>query len=157
MGKDTTNEIKDSRSFEDRVFLRFDAMDARFDSMDGRCERIETRLDSLDGRVQNLEAKQYDTKPVWERALTAISELSARIDQTNIRFSEINARMDQGFEQVRSEMKASFDNQQARTEHLVRDVYWQIDALNNNVLKIQADQIYFNSRLRDVETTIKQS
>ncbi|HEX8492367.1 MAG TPA: hypothetical protein VF658_05960 [Pyrinomonadaceae bacterium] len=53
-----------SRSFEERVFARFDALDAR---------------------LQNLEAKAYDTKPIWEQALKEIKEtrreLSKRLDR----------------------------------------------------------------------------
>jgi hypothetical protein len=53
-----------SRSFEERVFARFDALDAR---------------------LQNLEAKAYDTKPIREQALREIietrRELSKRLDR----------------------------------------------------------------------------
>jgi hypothetical protein len=150
-------------------------------------------LDSLDGRVAKLEAKQYDTKPIWERALAAISEVSVRLDETNRRLGETNSRLDetnsrldvridetnsrldiridetnaridetkalmvQGFEQLRSEVKAGFASLQEQTGLLIHDVYWKVDALNSNVLKIQADQQYFNSRLREVETTVKES
>lgn len=58
--KHQTQETPDSRSFEERVFARFDALDARFNGMDER--------------LQALEAKRYDTKPIWERALNEIAE-----------------------------------------------------------------------------------
>lgn len=35
---------------------------ARLDSMD-------QRLDSMDQRLEKLEARAFDTKPIWERAL----------------------------------------------------------------------------------------
>ncbi len=112
MSEHDTNKMSNSRTFEERVFLRFDAMDTSF-------ERLETRLDSLDGRVEKLEAKQYDTKPIWEQVLAAISEVSARLDETNTRLDaridQTNTRLDQGFEQLRSEMKAAFANQQQQT------------------------------------------
>ena len=117
MSENNTSEMNDSRSFEERVFLRFDAMDARFD-------RIETRLDSLDVRVEKLEAKQYDTKPIWEQALAAISEVDARVDQ------------------LRNEMNGGFESLREHMENSIHGVEWQIDALNQNILKVQADQRY---------------
>jgi chromosome segregation ATPase len=66
--------MPDSRSFEERVFARFDALDAR---MGG----IEARLDDMDARLQTLEQKSYDTKPIWERALAEILALGEKLDQ----------------------------------------------------------------------------
>ena len=62
MSEDTTRNFLDNRSFEERILARFDSMEARFDR----------RFDGLDSRVQALEAKAFDTKPIWERALTEI-------------------------------------------------------------------------------------
>ena len=62
MSENRTRDLPDNRSFEERVFARFDAMDARFDGVDAR-------LDGLDTRIQVLESRAYDTKPIWERAL----------------------------------------------------------------------------------------
>jgi BMFP domain-containing protein YqiC len=69
MSEETTRNLSDNHSFEERVFARFDAMDARFDAMESRFDR---RFDDLDSRVQALEAKALDTKPIWERALAEI-------------------------------------------------------------------------------------
>lgn len=59
------------RSFEDRVFARFDAVDSSFRAMDSR--------------LQKLEIRAYDTKPIWEQALKEIvemrRELSKRLDR----------------------------------------------------------------------------
>jgi len=66
------------RSFEERVFARFDAMDARFNALD-------SAVGALDARVQKLEIRAYDTKPIWEQALKEIvdtrRELSKRLDR----------------------------------------------------------------------------
>ena len=68
MNEDPTRELPDNRSFEERVFARFDRIDARLD-------RVEARLDGLDIRVHALEARALDTKPIWERALAEIVEV----------------------------------------------------------------------------------
>ena len=86
----------DDRSFEERVMARFDAMDTRFTTIDVRFNEIEerfnnrfTEIDSslLDvrARLEKLEARAYDTKPMWERALKEIAdtrrEMSKRFDR----------------------------------------------------------------------------
>ena len=69
------------RSFEERVFARFDAMDARFNALD-------SAVGTLDARVQKLEIRAYDTKPIWEQALKEIvdtrRELSKRLDRIDV-------------------------------------------------------------------------
>jgi hypothetical protein len=71
MSEDTTQDIDNGRSFEERVFTRFDAQDAI--------------LQELNARLQKLEARAYDTKPIWEQALKEIMEtrreLSKRLDR----------------------------------------------------------------------------
>jgi DNA repair exonuclease SbcCD ATPase subunit len=76
MSEENTRELSDSRSFEHRVFARFDAMERRFD---GRFDAMDARFDGLDVRVQALESKALDTKPIWERALAEIVEVKESI------------------------------------------------------------------------------
>lgn len=86
MADEFTERLSDSRSFEDRVFARFDALDRRMESLDARMDSLDGRMDSMDGhlvgldrRVQVLESKAYDTKPIWERALAEISEVKEAV------------------------------------------------------------------------------
>ena len=67
MNEDPTRELADKRSFEERVFARFDAFDVRFDT--------------VDARLVKLEAHSYDTKPIWERALAQIMETGLEIGE----------------------------------------------------------------------------
>ena len=53
MNDEATQNLSDTRSFEERVFIRFDAVDSR---------------------LEKLESRSYDTKPIWERALKEIHE-----------------------------------------------------------------------------------
>ncbi|MBC7931222.1 MAG: hypothetical protein H7Z38_11735, partial [Rubrivivax sp.] len=50
--ENTTAEQPDARSFEERVFARFDAIDARLTKLEEAAER-----------------RAMETKPIWERAL----------------------------------------------------------------------------------------
>jgi predicted RNase H-like nuclease (RuvC/YqgF family) len=63
MSDNPTREMPDSRSFEERVFASFDALDARLSS-------LESKVDGLDGRLISLEekvdARLRETRPIWE-------------------------------------------------------------------------------------------
>ena len=72
MSEERTRDLPDNRSFEERVFARFDRIEARLDAMEAR---FDARFDALDSRVQALESKALDTKPIWEQALVEIVEV----------------------------------------------------------------------------------
>lgn len=87
MSDELTQNLPDNRSFEERVFARFDAMDSRFSAIDARFDLVEVRfnaidarLNDMDSRLQALEQKSYDTKPIWERALAEIQAMSEKLD-----------------------------------------------------------------------------
>jgi hypothetical protein len=90
MDEERTRDLSDNRSFEERVFARFDAIDARFDAtdirVDARFDTVNARLDSLDVRVQNLESRALDTKPIWERALAEILEVKEGVEDVRRKF-----------------------------------------------------------------------
>jgi chromosome segregation ATPase len=83
-----TDALNAKRSFEERVFARFDSVDARlsgvdarFDAVDGRFDAVDARFGVLnssisnpDSRLQKLEIRAFDTKPIWEQALKEIVE-----------------------------------------------------------------------------------
>jgi chromosome segregation ATPase len=91
MNNDPTKRLHDSKSFEERVFARFDAMDARFDTME---TRFESRFDNVEGRLEKLESRSHDTKPIWERALKAIMELSLEMGEVKIKVGAIENKVD---------------------------------------------------------------
>jgi chromosome segregation ATPase len=102
MSEKITENLDRDRSFQDRVFARFDALevylknidsrvqdldsrvqnldarvqslDARVQNLDARVQSLDARVQSLDSRVQVLESRAYDTKPIWENALKEIVE-----------------------------------------------------------------------------------
>lgn len=118
MSNDMTQNLPTGPSFEERVFARFDALDARMarmeerqgrmeerqerteerqermdsrqERMEARQERMETRLDEIDQRLQVLENKAYDTKPIWERALGEILELREDVHTLDRKFNIVH-------------------------------------------------------------------
>ena len=63
MSEENTQETQDARSFEERVFARFDAIDERLDKME-----------------KKVDERSYDTKPIWERALKEIAEIRSEMN-----------------------------------------------------------------------------
>ncbi|HEX8285061.1 MAG TPA: hypothetical protein VF588_16990 [Pyrinomonadaceae bacterium] len=83
MGDNPTREIPGSDSFEERVF-------ARFDSLDARMERLETKVDALDGRLTTLEEKVdsrlRETRPIWEDVLARLTGVESELARMNRQF-----------------------------------------------------------------------
>lgn len=109
-----TQEKLDSRSFEERVFARFDALDAR---------------------LQALEAKQYDTKPIWERALAEIAEtrteLRAEFGKQREDFEKLRAESQSGFRKLERQLGAlSVDV--LETRGAVSDLESRVDKLDKS-------------------------
>jgi len=173
MSEDRTAETNESRSFQDRVFARFDTIDDRF-------ERVEGRLSSVEISIGKLEDRQYDTKPIWEQALVAIAEtntvmlagfdefrrqlesINARLDSMDARFDSMDARfdsmdarfdsMDVRFESLSDRVETGSSTLHTDLENGLRGVERKIDVLNKNILELQADQRYVDSRLEKIES-----
>jgi chromosome segregation ATPase len=101
MSEDRTRDLPDDLSFEERIFVRFDVMEARFDAIEARFDTMEARFDAvdarlagLDTRVRVLEAKAYDTKPIWERALAEILEIKQGVEEVKGRVENIERKFD---------------------------------------------------------------
>jgi chromosome segregation ATPase len=52
-----------------------------------RLDSIDARLNDVAQRLERLEARAYDTKPIWERALAEIIEIGKRLESLDRRFS----------------------------------------------------------------------
>lgn len=70
MSEENTQNMSDGRSFEERVFARFDALDARLQRLESEAER-----------------RSLEPKPIWERALAEILEVQQGLDEFR---SEVN-------------------------------------------------------------------
>jgi len=93
MNEDQTRELPDKRSFEERVFARFDTIDARFNSVDARFDAIDARFETVDARLEKLEARAYDTKPIWQKALAAIMQTGLEVGEIKAKVSVIETKV----------------------------------------------------------------
>ncbi len=91
MSEETIQNISNNSSFEERIFARFDALDARLQSFDSRLQALEIQA----------EKRALETKPIWERALAEIVEVKAEI-------IEVKERLD-SLEQLSRQIVRKFD------------------------------------------------
>jgi hypothetical protein len=70
MNDDITKDMTDGRSFEERVFARFDAMDTRLDSLDNRLTTLEEKVDR----------RLMETRPIWEAVQAQLRQLDKKFD-----------------------------------------------------------------------------
>jgi chromosome segregation ATPase len=115
MSEETTQNMDGKRSFEERVFARFDALDSS--------------VRDMEARLNKLEARSYDTKPIWEQALKEIidtrRELSEQVNHTRQELSdeiiqtrrEISKRLDR-IEAIAHETRADLRDAEDRIERL---------------------------------------
>ena len=115
MSEETTQNMDGKGSFEERVFARFDALDSS--------------VQDIDARLKKLEARNYDTKPIWEQALKEIidtrRELLEQINHTRRELSdeiiqtrrELSKRLDR-IEAIAHETRADLRDAEDRIERL---------------------------------------
>ena len=95
MSEKTTQENPDARSFEERVFARFDALDARLTAVENRIATVETALaahaaktetalNTLNGRLTILEERVderlKETRPMWEGVQFELGRINAKFE-----------------------------------------------------------------------------
>jgi chromosome segregation ATPase len=68
MSEETTQNMPDGRSFEERVFDRFDSLDARLTNLE---ERMDARL--------------HETRPIWEAVLSRLDNIEGEMKAINRR------------------------------------------------------------------------
>jgi len=74
MSEETTQDQNGARSFEERVFARFDALDARLTALE---EKVEARL--------------RETRPIWEAMQADLHRLNGNVEQIVIDLHQTRA------------------------------------------------------------------
>lgn len=83
MSEDRTVDM-DGRSFEERVFARFDALDARFNEIDSRLTALE---DKVDRRLK-------ETRPIWEQVLSRLDKVEERLGEVDDSLRNVGRKFD---------------------------------------------------------------
>jgi DNA repair exonuclease SbcCD ATPase subunit len=74
----------DGRSFEERVFARFDAMDAQLNKIDSRLTMLEDKVD------QRLK----ETRPIWEQVLSRLDKVEERLSEIDDSLRNVGRKFD---------------------------------------------------------------
>jgi chromosome segregation ATPase len=102
--------------------------------------QILAQLSSINARLERLEARDYDTKPIWENAFKEIADLRAEMREG---FEKVNARIDGVQGEVR-ELRAE-------TTTGLRKMGKQVEVLNNNILGMEAEMRLLDDRMGKLE------
>ena len=62
-------------------------------SADQKLDLILKEMRSMNERITTLEAKSYDTRPIWERALAEILEVKAEVSAIRERLSGVEGQL----------------------------------------------------------------
>ena len=111
MNGEPTKDLPDRRSFEERVFARFDAVDSR---------------------LEKLESRSYDTKPVWERALKEILETRQDVVEVKSKVGVLETEI--------ASMRTDYGAIRSEFEDLKRELIRQLSRRLDLVLKTMVDQ-----------------
>ena len=100
MSEESTKKLANRVSFEQRVFARFD---------------------SIDARLEKLESRSYDTKPIWEKALAVIVETGLEVGELKTKVEAIETKVDVIESKVEA-IESKVDVIESRVGSLERDV-----------------------------------
>ena len=85
MGEQSPEEINPRRSFEERVFARFDVLDLNIRDM-------ESSIRSMEARLQRIEQRTFDAKPIAEQVLKEIVEIRRELTKQMDQIADIALR-----------------------------------------------------------------
>jgi chromosome segregation ATPase len=151
MSEERTRDLSDNRSFEERVFVRFDSIDGRFDAMFLRLDAIEPRFDAIDARFDATDA----------RVDARFAAVDARFDAVDARFDTVDARLDSLDVRVQNLESRALDTkpiwERALAEILevkegVEDLQRKFKLLTEDVMQVRADQIRVERRMDNLES-----
>ena len=140
--------------------------------------QVLTKLEVMDTRLQFVETKVsergYDTKPIWERALSELMEVKSELEGFKQEFGGFKQEFG-GFKQEFGGFKqelGGFKQELGGIKHELGDIKHQLghinrelgdvkrelalvnkkfDVFNNDMLKLRAEQLETEDRLRHLE------
>lgn len=98
MSDNPTRETPDSRSFEERVFARFDALDSRMDRFESR---IEAKVDALDARMDGFDARMDRLDTRMDRVEYRLGSLEDKVDGSSGRLTALEEKVDARMRETR--------------------------------------------------------
>jgi predicted nucleic acid-binding Zn-ribbon protein len=122
MDENVTREGPDARSFEERVFARFDSLDERMSRLEDRMSGMEDRVSKVEDRLLNLEG---------------------RVSQVEDRLSNLDEKVDRRLQETRP----IWEGVQAKLEHIDT----KLDVVIADLYEIRTDSVKLNKRVTTLE------
>jgi len=122
MNEEITREFPDEGSFAERIFARFD---------------------SIDARLEKLEARSYDTRPIWEKALAEITATRSDVGEINVRLGAIEKRV------------AAIETRGDAIETMVDAIETRLGAVESHVAGLRSDYGGMRHELLDTQREFK--
>ncbi len=147
MSNDMTQNLPNGPSFEERVFARFDSLDAREARIEERQERVFARFDALDARMTRMEERQERMEERQER-------MEARQERMETRLDEIDQRL-QVLEDRTYDTKPIWERALAEILDLREDVHTldrKFNIVHRDLLTLQAEQTRLEDRMDKIDS-----
>jgi chromosome segregation ATPase len=122
MSEENTQNISgaDGRSFEERMFARFDALETT----------VSSGFQELDARLQKLEARSYDTKPIWEQALKEIADMRIELVEMKRELADTKRQLSRRLDRIELVI--------VETRSGLHDIEDRVDGIEGRVEKLEA-------------------
>ncbi len=144
MSEKITENLDRDRSFQDRVFARFDALevylkniDSRVQSLDSRVQNLDTLVQNLDSRVQNLDSR--------------VQSLDSRVQSLDSRVQSLDSRV-QVLESRAYDTKPIWENALKEIIDTRRELTRRLDRIQAMVLETRAGLSEAEDRLDKLES-----
>jgi hypothetical protein len=98
---------------ERKVVEGFHHVDGRFAAVDHRFELVDQRFEQVDQRFEQVDKR-------FEQVDKRFEQMDQRFEQVDKRFEGVERRMENGFKELRTEMKGGFDRIDTRLDAFQR-------------------------------------
>ncbi|HWO02385.1 MAG TPA: hypothetical protein VNS63_24280 [Blastocatellia bacterium] len=122
MSNNTTENLPNGPSFEERVFAHFESLSVSIASLQERQTRMDERLERMEERQERMEERQERMEERQERMEARQERMEARLEKIEARLDEIDGRL-QVLEQKAYDTKPIWERVIAQILELREDVH----------------------------------
>ena len=162
MSEEHTRNMPDSRSFEERVFARFDAVDSRLYAIDGRLNAIDGRLNAIDGRLDAIDGRLDAIDGRLDAVDGRLDAVDGRLDAVDTRLQKLEIESERRSLETKpiweralaqiEELRQAFGDFREEVHEAFRDISRKFGVLGNDMMQLRADQAHVETRLDKLES-----
>jgi chromosome segregation ATPase len=144
MSEKITENLDRDRSFQDRVFARFDALEVYLKNIDSRVQDLDSRVQNLDSRVQDLDSRVQNLD-------SRVQSLDSRVQSLDARVQSLDSRV-QVLESRAYDTKPIWENALKEIVETRRELTKRLDRIEAMVLETRAGLSDVEDRLNRLES-----